>query len=150
MPSNVHATRQPPPFGHQAAVFRLRVRLICKTRESNVPWRTVRRVLPHVALLLVYLMTPSAGELLENVVHLVTKGHAAHAFHDDAHTPTDPEHGCSGPFHVCCCHSSIVFTAPLVAADVSAPVATDTNLGGRHESVLPHGHLRRLFRPPIA
>lgn len=110
----------------------------------------MRRILPHVAVLLVYLMTPSAGEIVENVVHLLTKGHTAHAIEDDAHEPDGAEHGCSGPFHFCPCHSSSVFTAPLSTVEIGSPGPTETELGLWYEDAASEGHPGSVFRPPIA
>jgi hypothetical protein len=110
----------------------------------------MRRILPHVAVVLIYLMTPSAGEITENLVHLLTKGHTAHAVRDDAHQPTDPEHGCSGPFHVCTCHSSTAFTVARATVDVGATIRNETEVGWSTESTLSEGYLEAVFRPPIA
>ena len=67
----------------------------------------MRRLSPFIAIVMVYLMTPGAGELTENAVHLISNGHTAHAFDDAEHEPTGAEHGCSSTFHVCQCCSSL-------------------------------------------
>jgi hypothetical protein len=110
----------------------------------------MRRILPHIAVVLIYLMTPSAGEITENLLHLLRTGHTAHAIQDDAHQPVDPEHGCSGPFHVCACHSSTAFTLARVTVDVGSPLRNETEVGWRSESTLSEGHLEDVFRPPIS
>lgn len=110
----------------------------------------MRRILPYMAVLMVYLMTPAGGEITENVVHLLTKGHTAHAIDDDAHEPDSPEHGCSGPFHVCSCHSSTAFTASFAAVDVGSAVPRETGVGWWYEDAPAEGYLDSVFRPPIA
>jgi hypothetical protein len=110
----------------------------------------MRRILPYVAVVLVYLMTPLAGEITENVVHLLAEGHAAHAIEDDAHAPDGPEHGCSGPFHMCSCHSSTAFTEPTTAIDIRAAFPGETGVGWWYEDAPSEAHLDGLFRPPIA
>lgn len=108
----------------------------------------MRRFLPFIAVALIYVMTPASGEIVENLVHLVATGHTAHAAHDEPHQQ-GPEHDCSGPFHVCACHSSVVFTEAVAEAtgSVSAPVA-------RNAWAYPveprDGCLNAVFRPPIA
>jgi hypothetical protein len=110
----------------------------------------MRRVLLTTVVVLIYTMTPSAGEIAESVVHLVTEGHTAHAVEDDAHQPEGAEHGCSGPFHVCSCHSTTAFTAAFAAADLGAPVLKETELGWWYEDAPPERYLESVFRPPIA
>lgn len=57
---------------------------------------------------LVLAMTPGLAEVVENVAHLAVSGHGAHAADQGPdHEPTGDEHGCSGTFHVCSCHSSV-------------------------------------------
>lgn len=109
----------------------------------------MRRLLPPIALLLVFVMTPMAAEMAENVVHLLTQGHAAHALNDDAHRRQGPEHGCSGPFHVCACHASIAFTAQSVSVEVAAPDVCEACVAWCYRRVACEGHLTSLFRPPI-
>lgn len=113
------------------------------------PSQFVRRILPFVAVALIYLMTPASGEIVENLVHLVATGHAAHAAHDEPHQQ-GPEHGCSGPFHVCACHSSVAFTGAVAEAigSVSVPAAHDVRWAYAVEPS--DGCLHGVFRPPIA
>lgn len=86
-------------------------------QESEARLRSrvdVRRVLPILAVVLAYAMTPGALEITENALHLVIHGDSAHA--EDSHAPdtdtdhapdTDTdEHGCSGTYHACSCHRS--------------------------------------------
>ncbi len=110
----------------------------------------MRRILPYVAMLMVYLMTPSAGEFTENLVHLLIEGHTAHAIDDDAHEPNSPEHGCWGPFHVCSCHASVAFTVPALAVDVGCAVPREAATGWWYEETPAEGHTNSVVRPPIA
>lgn len=69
--------------------------------------KLVRRL---AAFLLVWALFPGVGEVAENVVHLSLHGHLAHAVgHEDDHAHSGAEHGCTGPFHICSCHSSTPF-----------------------------------------
>lgn len=110
----------------------------------------MRRLLPIASLLLIALMTPSAGELAENLVHLLTEGHTAHAVQDSAHEPDSPEHGCTGIFHVCPCHATTSFTPARTAGrlDPLAPLAADD--GPWTDGLPSRGHRAGIFRPPIA
>src|SRR5688572_3511361 len=61
-----------------------------------------------LALALVLAILPTTGEMLELVVHLARHGDVAHEVGDDhgsAPMGTD-EHGCSGTFHLCPCHTA--------------------------------------------
>jgi len=101
-----------------------------------------------VAALLIYTMMPGAGELTENVVHLVTSGHGAHALNDGDHQPRGAEHGCSGTFHVCsCCH--VVAFSPMpdgVACDI--PMERTDRIESCAERLRSSGHRDGIFRPP--
>jgi len=62
---------------------------------------------------------PGAFEILENAVHLVEEGHAAHAAaNGDRHEPEGPEHGCTPTFHFCSCHASLA----LFGSQVLPPI----------------------------
>ena len=108
----------------------------------------MRRLQPFVAVLIVYLMTPMATEIVENIVHFVASGHTAHALNDAQHQKKDPEHCCSGPMHVCgCCHST-VFIVPI--AEELVPVqSSETRLLWGPDELHADGYLGGLFRPPI-
>lgn len=112
----------------------------------------MRRFVPVIACLVAYVMTPMAAEVTESVLHLLTEGHTAHSVADDAHHPDEPEHGCSGLFHLCPCHSAVVSAAvspQQLAIDVT--VATgDAGFGAWTEDAPSDGHLESVFRPPIA
>ena len=102
-----------------------------------------------VAIFVMLQMVPGSGEMFENIVHLVQEGHLAHALPDAAHQDNGPEHGCSGPFHFCHCHTSTVFL--LSATDDLHSVQLDND-----NDFLPpedpnaKGYLSDIFRPPKA
>ncbi len=109
----------------------------------------MRRLYAPMAVLLIYLMTPGSGELVSDVVHLVSSGHTPHAEEHADHEDGAPEHGCSGPFHVCSCHTTPHFVAQARSAAVPHPSG-----GPGHalfgSDVLHGGDFARgLFRPPI-
>jgi hypothetical protein len=79
----------------------------------------VARILkPVLVLALTWLLCPGLTEVTENLWHVATTGHHAHALEaGDDHAPEGDEHGCSGTFHVCtCCHSAPAQAAALLAA----------------------------------
>jgi hypothetical protein len=70
-----------------------------------------------IAALMVGAILPGSGELLENAVHLATRGHLAHATPDgDTHGPSPAEHGCSGTLHLCSCCPSAAFALSTALA----------------------------------
>lgn len=78
-----------------------------------------------LALLLVLTILPFTGEVLELGIHWVEHGDVAHADtdeHGSAPLGSD-EHGCSGLFHMCACHTAQA-TTPQVNLAI-APVSTD-------------------------
>ncbi len=82
----------------------------------------------YVAVLVLCALLPVIGEVVENAIHLLQKGHFAHAAADgDDHAPATPEHGCSGVMHVCaCCMSSSFLTEePALHFPVTADAAFD-------------------------
>jgi len=105
---------------------------------------------PYIAFLAIYCMIPGAGEIVENVVHLVENGHTAHALNDADHERQGAEHGCSGTSHVCsCCQTPAFMGAKLIAAGSPNPFA-DSNLLAPPTDVIADGFLSGVFRPPIA
>ncbi len=108
----------------------------------------VRRTTPWVALALVYLMTPGSGELTENVVHLVTTGHTAHAVDDADHHPTGVEHGCSGPYHVCECHGTTSFVVEDASFRVEAATGSLVLAAWFVIDLAADGVATDIFRPP--
>lgn len=109
----------------------------------------MRRALPYIAALLAYLMTPGSAEVTENVIHFVANGHSAHAVADDEHQPSDVEHGCSGPFHVCACHQSTGFALTRIAG-LSPIVTSPVQPFASPRPLVAQGFVGRIFRPPIA
>jgi hypothetical protein len=90
-----------------------------------------------VVVLLLWSIVPGMAEALENAAHWVREGHFAHQESDtDSHSDPGPEHGCTGTFHTCPCHSSAAANQPSSLREVRAP-NTDS------ESA------RRLFNPPL-
>lgn len=103
-----------------------------------------------LALLLVLAIVPATGEVIELAVHLAQHGDVAHDAgdtHDGAPLGAD-EHGCSGLFHMCGCHTAPAMTPPpSVATAIVPPV--------RRIAVVPpaardgRGAPAPSFRPPI-
>jgi len=108
------------------------------------------RVFQLCALLLAFLLTPGAGEVVENAVHLVADGHTAHAIDDAEHAPAGDEHGCTGMMHCCACCG----VPPVALSDAKLA------LGGSARGIgavlrqpagsAMAGHRGRLDRPPAA
>jgi hypothetical protein len=118
-------------------------------RRHRLATRLMRQMRPVVAILIVYLMTPMATEITENIIHFGTTGHTAHALNDVRHQQKDPEHCCSGPMHICsCCHST-GFMVPI--AEALAPVQpSEMRLIWGPDELRADGYLGGVFRPPIA
>lgn len=119
-----------------------------RSSSTTILRGAVGRLLPYAFWMVLYVMIPGAGEFAENLMHFAAHGHAAHAVDDAEHEPQGDEHGCSGPFHVCQCHSSVSFLlvdAPAVLAvpDSKQHYWCDTVAEAA-------GHPKSLFRPPIA
>ena len=97
------------------------------------------------------LMFPSSLELVQDATHLLADGHTRHdisaGHHDDE--PTD-EHGCSGPYHICICHSSSAFVIGLPDNLIVVHDIRPFRIVERLATPAPSGHLDRLFRPPTA
>lgn len=110
----------------------------------------MRRAFPFITALLIYVMMPSAGELVENVSHLVANGHIAHAIPDASHQPDDPEHGCSGPFHTCICHQSTSFLVGVATVSLRVQAGLAWDLRWFPDEPSASSYLASVFRPPIA
>jgi hypothetical protein len=105
-----------------------------------------------LALLLVFSIWPATGEMIEHVVHWAEYGDTAHGAgdpHEGAPLGTD-EHGCSGMFHLCSCHTGGQVATPQLATLTVAlasnhrePVPAPTD-GTGCEDPAP------AIRPPIA
>ena len=96
-------------------------------------------------MLLLFSMTPASAEIAQQIVHLVTEGHLAeeHADHTE-----DKEHGCSGPYHMCVCHSTVVFVVSVTLTETKPLIGAETVVLGP-EQAEEDGHRRLVFRPPI-
>jgi len=102
-----------------------------------------------VALFLVYLMSPGVNEVAENLIHFAATGHSAHALDDADHDFGDDEHGCSGPFHLCACHTSTLFHAQAIRADLTPTLALERDESWRTDTDPGDGYGLGIFRPPI-
>ena len=103
-----------------------------------------------VALALGWSLFPGTRELTEQAVHLVRNGHLAHSIPNDPDaSPTDAEHGCQGPMHLCqCCH-----TVPLMiaaAADSITPPKPTPGMAWASIGLHEDPHLDGVFHPPKA
>lgn len=97
--------------------------------------------------LVIHGLVPSAAELVETLVHLVTTGHVAH---DAAHHETSPddEHGCGPIAHhcVCCPSQPLVAQAPSALSAIEGVVAQAC---WPQERFVPDAPRACPFRPPI-
>jgi hypothetical protein len=99
--------------------------------------------------LLVWALVPGLAEVTENLGHLLSAGHTAHAASEgDDHSPRGDEHGCSGTFHLCSCHAS----TPMVATRPAGGPQLQLRAALPRRSAQPHPapHLAGPFRPPRA
>jgi hypothetical protein len=101
------------------------------------------------ALVLALATLPGAVESLENLCHLVARGHSAHALaaHGDRHE-AGPEHGCTPTFHFCGCHASLVILGsqilpPIHLRAAGSPGRLDPDPGSK-------GFWPAIDRPPRA
>ncbi len=102
-----------------------------------------------LALLLVLSIVPSTMELVEAVVHWAEHGDSAHGEgHDSSALGTD-EHGCSGTFHLCPCHTANVMT-PSVVVDVSVYSFLDHQACFEPAYRVGLGATAPPIRPPLA
>jgi hypothetical protein len=129
-------------------------------QETPQPWLAllceegyvgdVHRLIPGIAVLLAYAVTPGAGEMTENVAHFLRDGHAAHGAHEAEETPNKDAHGCSGPFQTCPCHGTTAFVVDSGPVQVSAPDREVQTLRWFVADLQADGVLTGVFRPPIA
>jgi hypothetical protein len=104
----------------------------------------------YIALVLVYLFVPGTFEATENLVHLAAHGDLAHSAEHTAHHEPGTEHDCSGLFHTCLCHSSILVTVSEPGSTLAAP---PPRAGGHMIQALARttsGYPDSVYRPPIA
>ncbi len=103
-----------------------------------------------LSLLLVLSLIPSM-EVIELAVHLVQHGDLAHGerdHHESSALGTD-EHGCSGAFHLCSCHtSSVTALAESTLRSVYAPTSHTNSFAATGRAGL--GATAPPHRPPIA
>ncbi len=108
-----------------------------------------------LAMVLVFSLTPGTAEAVENVAHLVTEGHLAHAEahdadHADDHSPEGDEHGCNSVFHLCACHVSASFVLHIQPGFEPVPTAVKLGTGAHlYEDMDADGVRLGLLRPPI-
>lgn len=107
------------------------------------------RLIPGLAILLAYAITPGSGEITENAFHLLTNGHGAHALGEEDHGPAD-EHGCSGPFEVCPCHGSGAFIVARTQVEVETAQPVAARVRWFLADLRADGVRTDFFRPPIA
>lgn len=92
---------------------------------------------------------PGAGEITENIAHLLRDGHGAHVSHEAGHAPERDKHGCSGPFQTCPCHGTAAFVTE--SAPIEIGVAREATIVKSHvESRRSDGVSDSVFRPPIS
>lgn len=103
-----------------------------------------------LALLLVLSIVPSTMELVEAVVHWAEHGDSAHGEgHDSSALGGTDEHGCSGTFHICPCHTANVL-APSVVLDLNVYSFLDYEACSAPASRGGLGATAPPIRPPIA
>lgn len=108
-----------------------------------------RLVFPRVIAILLALSLLPSVEIVEAAVHLVVHGDAAHGGgHDDSGLGQD-EHGCSGTFHVCSCHTGSVLPHAFAVELSSIPATSSAPVLGPVESI-GRGTTAPPIRPPIA
>lgn len=110
--------------------------------------RRVKRLAPIIVFTLVYLLTPGAFELTENVLHLVGHGDTAHGEAGHSGAESSDEHGCSGPYHFCICHTSVTFLGgSIVSVALDEPPSVALGLSDPGD-VSDSGYAHRIYRPP--
>jgi hypothetical protein len=110
----------------------------------------VHRLIPGIAILLAYAITPGAGEMTENIAHFVLDGHGAHAQHQAEEAQSKDAHGCSGPFQTCPCHGTSAFVVDRGPIEVSVAQLGVETLRWFVASLEADGVMTGVFRPPIA
>ena len=114
----------------------------------------MKRLFLCVALLQIYLLTPGTGELTLDLVHYAINGdthHQTEVEEDHNHDTQNTEHGCSGPYHVCGCHASVVFTPSFVSVSFSIIPPQHLYLPSWFEEFSTNnGFSGPPFKPPIS
>lgn len=121
---------------------------VCATQLFCANVAIVPKVFSCAIFVLVYLLIPGACEVTENLIHYVTEGHSAHALDDEEHQSTGDEHGCSGSFHLCQCHSSVAFLLGAAECNIGVPTCQE-HATWRADDTPSDGVLDSVFRPPI-
>ncbi len=103
----------------------------------------VRRTL---VLALIWALTPGFAEASVDLVHQLRAGHTAHTAAPADDHEQDEEHGCTGAFHLCGCHSSQAFQPNAFKHLKQTPATTAT--WGSLSSLHPDPHQATVFRPP--
>lgn len=122
---------------------------MARIHEQSYLW-VVHRLVPGIAVLLAYAITPGAGEMTENVAHFLRDGHAAHAPHDAGHAPNEDAHGCSGPFQTCPCHGTSAFVTDHGPFEIGEAEIEPQMLRWFVAVLQGDGVFANVFRPPIA
>lgn len=112
--------------------------------------RAVSNLSRLLALLIVFVLMPGTAEIVENVAHLASDGHTAHAIDDAEHAPSGDEHGCTGTVHVCQCHASVSFLVSRAAFAIPGPQTSDSRLATMVTGHAVAGHSLGVYRPPSA
>jgi hypothetical protein len=97
-----------------------------------------------LTMLFVFVAVPGAQELVDDLAHYARDGHTAH---DQGHEGEDPDHCCSGLFHLCPCHAHASATQ-LESVGFDALSTADQWLIVGASGALPPGHRASPFRPP--
>lgn len=101
-----------------------------------------------LAMILALGLLPGAQELVEQVLHVTTGGHAAHSVQDDGEHGAVPEDGCTATMHSCACcpvRPAVATEASLVDAPATLLYAT----GISKRALLLAGYAELPFQPPI-
>lgn len=110
----------------------------------------MRRVaIAGLTVLLLWALFPAVGEIVENALHFVREGHAAHGDSDgDDHDPAGPEHGCTDVVHLCsCCVGLSVLPAHLAGIIPSHQSKAHV---ARISTPVPDHSGHGIYRPPRA
>jgi len=102
-----------------------------------------------VALVAALVMVHSLGEIGGAVLHLVEHLTEVSPDHEDCGAAQDPEHGCSGTFHLCgCCARPAFAQAPVVVVPQRAEWSCPRS--GEPLDPVTEPHVRGVLRPPRA
>ena len=101
-----------------------------------------------VAVLLLWSIVPGGAEAVENAAHWLGEGHLAHQQSDkDSHSDPGPEHGCTGTFHTCPCHSSSTANQPTGLREARVPDEVSESTLRRFAPSL-MGYPYGIYHPP--